>query len=70
MPLSDVFAPTPENEDDRTWALIQLLKGRLEVVERRVKDIEKKDEIRDRELIRLRGRRSNGQTNDNDTLRS
>jgi hypothetical protein len=55
LPLSDVFAPTPANEDDRTWALIQLLKGRLEVVERRVKDIEEKDEIRDSELIRLRG---------------
>ncbi len=54
IPLSDMLAPTPENEDDRTRALIQSLKERLEVVERRVVDIGKKDEIRDRELIRLR----------------
>src|SRR5258706_3902612 len=49
IPLSDMLAPTPENEDDRTRALIQSLKERLEVVERRVVDIGKKDEIRDRE---------------------
>jgi len=55
IPLSDVFAPTPENGDDGTWALIQSLKERLEVVERRVEDIAKKDEIRDTELKRLRG---------------
>jgi len=55
MPLSDVFAPTPENEEDRTWAFIQSLKRRLEVVECRVTDIEQKDEIRDRELTCLRG---------------
>lgn len=54
MSLSDVFAPTPENEDARTWELIQLLKKRIEVVERRVVHIEKKDEIRDRELVHLR----------------
>ena len=54
LPLVDVFAPTPETEDGRTWAFIHLLKKRIEVVERRVVDIEKKDEIRDRELVRLR----------------
>jgi len=54
MPLSDVFVLTPENEDGKTWEIMQLLKKRLEVVERRVVDIEKKDEIRDRELVRLR----------------
>ena len=54
IPLSNMLAPTLENEDDSTWALIESLKKRLEVVERRVVDIEKKDEIRDRELIRLR----------------
>ena len=55
IPLSDVFTPAPENEDDRTWALIQSLKRRLEVVERRVVDIETTDKIRDLELVRLRG---------------
>ena len=54
MPLSDVFAPTPEDEGDRTWALVQSLKKRLEVVERRVVEIETKDAIRDRELVLLR----------------
>ena len=54
LTLSDVFALTPEKEDDRNWALMQSLKERLEVVERRVVDMEKKDEIRDRELVHLR----------------
>jgi hypothetical protein len=53
MPLSDVFAPTPDNDEDRTWELIQSLKRRLEAVERRVVDIEKRDEIRDSELVHL-----------------
>lgn len=54
MPLSDVFVPTPGNENDRTWELMHSLKKRLEVVERRVVDIDKKDVVRDKELVHLR----------------
>src|SRR5260370_40138636 len=54
MLLPGMFDPTIENEEDQTWALIQSLKERLELVERRVVDMEKKDEIRNKELAQLR----------------